>query len=284
MTPALSTKQKIALARSAQTVVMGARRMLGLGAQCIVGRRGLRWSLDLGEGIDFAIFLLGVFEASTVRQYQKLLTDNCVALDVGANIGAHTLHLARAVGAHGRVIAVEPTDYAFGKLSRNIQLNPSLATRIRTVQALLTDGLKAGVAEPVYSSWPLTPSGETHPLHLGKLMSCEGARMTSLDALVDNLGLKRIDLIKIDIDGHECAMLRGAAATLREFRPRLVMELAPYVLAEYGASLAEFVAILQDAKYRLTDIDSGDSLPLDTTVLDQLIPPGSCRNVLAEPT
>ncbi len=93
-------------------------------------RRGVAWTLDLREGIDFSIWLLGAFELSTVRAYQRILRPGAIVLDIGANIGAHTLHLARAVGTEGKVWAIEPTDYAMGKLKTNIALNPELAPRI----------------------------------------------------------------------------------------------------------------------------------------------------------
>lgn len=280
----IGTRYKIALARVAQRAVMAVRRMRGAGSSTQATRRGVRWELDLDEGIDFSIWLLGVFEPSMVRQYSTLLRDGAVAIDVGANIGSHTLHLARAVGIRGRVVAVEPTDFAFAKLNRNIALNPDLEPRIAAVQAMLVERESPAVPDPVYSSWPLVGAGDKHPLHLGALKSCTGARSTSLDALVTMLRLERIDLIKIDIDGYECTMLRGAQRTLCRFRPRIVMELAPYVLEERGASLGELLELLAGAGYALGDLASAASLPLDAARLGRLIPRGGSINVLVTPT
>src|SRR5580692_10186007 len=124
--PMLTTTQKIALARAVQMPVVAARSLARLGAVTTVRRRRVNWALDLREGIDFSIWLLGAFELATVRAYERLVRRGDTVLDIGANIGAHTLHLARAVGAEGKVWAIEPTDYAIGKLRDNMALNPGL--------------------------------------------------------------------------------------------------------------------------------------------------------------
>jgi hypothetical protein len=92
----LSTIQKINLAKVAYYLVVVARRILGRSSQNIeVTRSGIRWYLDLKEGIDFSIYILGGFEPSTLRLYNKLVKSGDVVLDIGANIGSHTLPLAR---------------------------------------------------------------------------------------------------------------------------------------------------------------------------------------------
>ncbi len=280
----LTTRQKLFIARQLQSLTIAGFRLIGKGYDVEIMRRGVRWRLDLREGIDFSIWLLGAFEPRTLRQYERLIKPGDVALDVGANIGAHTLHLARAVGPSGRVIAFEPTDYAFGKLRVNLSLNPTLATRVDANQMMLMERSAPDEAPAVYSSWPLAPGAKAvHPLHGGALQACSGAKIVSLDDFVQRNRLERIDLLKLDIDGFECPMLRGAADTLARLRPVIVMEFAPYVLGERGGSVRELVEILGAAKYGLQDVDTGKSLPMDTAKLESLIPWGGGRNILARP-
>src|SRR5579884_668868 len=153
--PLLSTKAKIALARPVQRAVVVVRRRFG-GGPCVRCRRGgLSWRLDLREGIDFAIFLLGSFEARTVAAYRAIVAPGATVIDIGANIGAHTLPLAACVGPRGRVVAVEPTGYAFARLCEHVRLNQALADRITPVQAMLMGTADAVVPEWIESSWPL---------------------------------------------------------------------------------------------------------------------------------
>ena len=81
----LKTKQKIALARLVQMIVMWWRSLIGLSALSQVKRSGVNWELDLQEGIDFSIWLLGAFEPETVRWYQRRIKAGDVVLDIGAD-------------------------------------------------------------------------------------------------------------------------------------------------------------------------------------------------------
>src|SRR6185503_1773922 len=105
----MRTATKIKLASLVSQGVAGLRSLLGRGDVAAVRREGVLWSLDLKEGIDLALYL-GVFERSTRRALGDLVTDGMTVLDIGANIGAHTLYLTQKVGREGCVIAFEPTD------------------------------------------------------------------------------------------------------------------------------------------------------------------------------
>jgi hypothetical protein len=111
----LSTKSKIFIARVLLKPVIATRSLFRLPSSVITTRRGLTWSLDLTEGIDLAIFILGGFELKTLRRYKKLIREGDVVLDIGANVGSHTLPLAQLVGHAGKVFAFEPTAWAFEK-------------------------------------------------------------------------------------------------------------------------------------------------------------------------
>src|SRR5262245_31025571 len=103
----------------------------------IVSRRGIRYELDLNEGIDFSLFLTGGFQRHVSDFRGNLLPEDAVVIDVGANIGAVGLNIASRV-PKGHVYCIEPTDYGFTKLRRNLELNTRLAERITPVQVFLS--------------------------------------------------------------------------------------------------------------------------------------------------
>lgn len=278
----LSTRTKIALARMAYRGIAGARGAVGLGSETVVTRDGLRWRLDLREGIDLAIFLFGMFERRTVLACRRRLRPGDVALDVGANIGALTLHLARCVGPSGRVFAFEPTAFAFRKLLTNIALNPAIAPRIVPEQVMLVDPRSSGLVPRLYSSWPLAGKSELHEEHRGRLMETTGARAMTLDGYTAAAGVASVDLIKLDVDGHECSVLRGAVETIKRHRPVILMELAPYVLREASQRLEDLVEIVTCLEYGFADQTTGAPLPDDPTRLRALIPDGAGINVVVE--
>jgi FkbM family methyltransferase len=276
----LSTKDKIRVATALSRVVRTARAAVGASSDnVLVKRGGNAWQLDLKEGIDFAIFL-GLYERTTRRAIHRWVRPGSVVLDVGANIGAHTLELARRVGPSGKVIAFEPTSFAHTKLLRNLALNPSLAAIVKAEQLMLaaSDGRRTELQ--IYSSWPLVPADGLHSNHLGRLQPTEGAAGVSLDSYLERAGISRVDFIKLDVDGYECEVLEGARHCLDIFHPPIVMELAPYVLRERGASLAQLVNILGRSGYRFTRL-SGEALSQDVPTLESKIAVGSSINVIA---
>jgi FkbM family methyltransferase len=206
-----------------------------------------------------------------------------IAVDIGANIGSHALHLARSVGPNGRVFAFEPTTFAYGKLLANIAINPDLAARITPEQIMLVGAGSHDLAPRLYSSWPLTSTPQVHARHLGRLMDTAGARAVSLDDYLESARVSSVALIKVDVDGHECSVLRGAVGTITRCRPVIVMEIAPYVLREVGHELGDLVEIVTSLGYELRDQRTEAALPNDAERLRALIPEGAGVNVIASP-
>lgn len=279
----LTTKTKIALAALAYRAIAMARFVAGKGDSVIVERSGLRWNLDLREGIDFSIYLLGAFERSTVVTLQALARPGSVIFDIGANVGAHTLGLARSAGTRGRVYAFEPAALAFAKLQRNLTLNPELQSRTQLRQVLFAEDLAACMPAQIYASWPLVTEEAVHPKLRGRLLDTSGAHVDTLDGFVEREAIEQLDLIKIDVDGHEYPVLKGGAKTLARFRPILLMEMSPYVQDEQKHGFAALVALIRELGYSLQEAGSREALPLDAESLQALIPDGAGINVIARP-
>lgn len=280
----LNTAQKIALAAAVSRIVVRGRRAFGKPPEDDFVRNGIRWRLDLREGIDFSIFLLGAFEPSTVRAYARIVKSGDTVLDIGANIGAHALPLARLVGERGRVIAFEPTSFALRKCAANIALNPGLSGRIALHQVMLVENDGGALPAAIFSSWPLVEDPQLHATHRGKLMDTGGARAATLDRMMQDLGLSAVDFIKLDVDGHEYSVLAGAKATLRKSRPTIALELAPYIHAEQGHTFEEVIALLVGMGYAFRDIRSLQPLSADPAALRARIPRHGSMNVLATPS
>jgi FkbM family methyltransferase len=278
----MKTANKIALARFAYRAMHLARMMAGYSDHCIVRRDGVVYDLDLSQGIDFAMYL-GVFERETRKALRRLITPSSVVLDIGANIGVHTLLMAELVGPSGRVLSFEPTDYAVRKLRRNLDLNSGLAERVRLFHCFLAAKDGNSVPDAIYSSWPLTENQGLHRKHLGMAMPTNAAAARSLDTILTELGVPSVQLVKIDVDGFESEVLRGATALLRDIRPIFVLELSPYVLEERGSSLEELVSFFVPNSYGFFDEHTGAQLPSLAAELDGLVQDGESINVIARP-
>ncbi len=235
-------------------------------------RGGIHFELDLREFIDRSLHDQGCFEPATTAVLAQFARPGMTVLDIGANIGAHTLHLAQHVGPTGRVLAFEPMSDAFNKLRRNASLNPSLTNLTLHHVAL---GAENGTLQADFNhSWPVD----------GKYRDVipEPVPVRRLDDFLAEQGIPRVDLIKLDVDGFEHKIIRGAARTLRESRPLLVMELCNYTLERVGDSVAAMLDDLAAAGYRFVFEHNLQSATKDELLA--AIPAGSSINIIASPT
>jgi FkbM family methyltransferase len=173
---------------------------------------GMQYELDLGEMIDLALYLRQ-FEPAVRDAIRRVTAPGMTVLDIGANIGAHTLLLASLVGPHGRVVAFEPMQYAFVKLRRNVAFNS--ATRIEIVRAALADENTRDQRMNFRSSW--RPDGT-------RADGPSTVDLIRLDDWAAANGVQRVDVIKIDVDGAEFAAITGGLQTLARSRPTILME------------------------------------------------------------
>lgn len=277
----MTTLQKLALARLASRMVCAARGLAGLKSRIVCRRGGVLWDLDLSQGVDFAIYLFGSFESEVVAACRRLCPEGGICLDIGANIGAHTLPLAALAGPQGQVHAFEPTDFAFQKLIRNLSLNPELSGRVDPSQVFLGDNLSHPVPEKVPSAWPLRAESDLDPLHGGRAESLTGCRSDTLDDWMLRTNPARIDLLKLDVDGHEIEVLRGAERLLQTHRPRMIVEFAPYVFSDNPDGFQGLVELLRGHGYEARTL-KGKALPLDSS-LEAMIPHGSGLNAVLTP-
>jgi FkbM family methyltransferase len=176
----------------------------------------------------------GEYSPEEARLLQSLVRPGDVVLEVGANIGVHTLGLARAVGPAGRIYAIEPQRRLFQMLCANLALND-----IDNVHAR-QQGLGA-TPEVLWVSTPTTAA----PANFGGI-SLQRQGEEPVDVVtIDQLGLDRLDLIKIDVEGMEEAVLRGGVETIRRLAPRL------YVENDRPETSASLIRLIRDLGYRM---------------------------------
>ena len=279
----MKTKHKIAIAKTAYHTIRLCRRLVGAGQEVTVRRGGITYRLDLSEGIDLAIYL-GQFEPATAAACARHIALGQTVLDIGANIGAHTLNLSRLVGENGAVFAFEPTEWAYLKLQRNLALNPELARRVTALQCFLGDGVARDLPDTIYSSWPLTSAKDLHPKHRGKAMATGHATKKSVDAILADYGNPSIHVVKMDVDGYECEVLAGARNTMSCDRPIFIMEFSPYVLTEHGASTDRLLSYFLPLEYRFYREADDAPLPYDPKSLAALVADGAGINIIARPS
>jgi FkbM family methyltransferase len=247
-----------------------------------IRRRGIHYEVDLTEGIDLSLFLFGNFQRHVIANNYFSMSAEAIIFDIGANIGSMTMNFARMVPG-GRVYAFEPTYYAFEKLQRNISLNPELAKRVQAVQLFVSD--RSGPVHNIeaYSSWKVDGSAQkTHPLHGGMIRNAEGVSTITLDDFCIENQISRVDLIKIDTDGHELQVLTGACKTLGKYTPFLIFEIGLYTLREQNVEFERYLKLLKTLDYVLINSKNGIEVTLDNYW--RQIPLKSTTDIIAVPS
>ena len=150
------------------------------------------------------------------------LGPGAVAIDIGANLGEWTVPLARAVGAGGQVLACEPAPRAAKALEATLGANALRQAEVVRCAVGDHDG-SAEFTMPVVTS-TRTDTGTARIGAAGPGHQALSVPLSSLDSLAARRGLRRVDLIKIDVEGHEKQVLDGAETTLSRFRPAMVIE------------------------------------------------------------
>jgi len=170
------------------------------------------------------------YQGSGLVLAERYLRSGDVAVDAGACIGDHTIACLRAVGENGIVYAFEPNPLAFECLKYN-------CPKAKNFNAGLSDksGKMGIVIEPnAGGSWLRqsdVPSIEVMPL--------------------DSLNLDRLHWFKIDVEGMEVALLRGAEQTIRRCRPILLVELNDGTLARNGETKQSLIRLMEAMNYRM---------------------------------
>jgi FkbM family methyltransferase len=170
---------------------------------------------DLFIGRSFDLY--GEFSEGEVELFRHLVRPGQTVLDVGANLGAHTVPLAQMVGPGGRVLAFEPQRTVYYLLCANVVHN-NLEGTVHCYHAAVGEA-RGAIAVPELSPEAVQNFGG---LSLANSAWSEGDKVPVLR--IDDLGLTACDLIKVDVEGMEREVLAGASETIRRFRPLLYVE------------------------------------------------------------
>ena len=240
------TKINIFIAR----IIYFLLKLTGLSKKTLINCNGIRYNIDLSEGIDLSLFLFGNFQKYIYDNKVLHLSKNSIIFDVGANFGDMTLRFAQLV-PYGKVYAFEPTHYGFSKLKQNLSLNTTLCKSVFPVQCFLSSRKEENPSIKAYASWKINfPVRDgIHPVHCGTLKSAEGVTATTIDDFCKENNITKIDLIKIDTDGHELDVLKGAEQMINQCRPKIIFEIGFFLMEENGTDFFNFYNFFSSRSY-----------------------------------
>lgn len=210
-----------------------------------------------GGQIENGLYWEGLYshEPMSMRQWVRLASGARTVLDIGANSGIFSL-AASAVGA-GRVHAFEPVPRIHQILVNNVELN-GMNNVVCLDKAVGDENGAAEIFDPGGDA-PTSASisrGFAHS-HFGSNVASYSVQVTSVDQYCAENEICDVDLVKVDVEGHEEFALRGMQETVRRYQPAILME----VLEEYEAGLRELTAQLFGVAYEWNRINEGTGEP-----------------------
>jgi FkbM family methyltransferase len=219
-------------------------------------RFGARLEGSFPDAVHSYVYFFGVWEPAITALYRAALKPGDVVIDIGANVGLHTLLASGLVGPKGRVHAIEASPWIHARLLRNLTANG--ARNVTTYNM-------AATAEPsqvgVYLHDTTNLGGTT-------IVAEEAARSgAAFEAMIEGRPLSQIvpmeellaaRLIKIDVEGAEWLVAQGMVDLLPRLRADvdILIEVKPDALAALGASLEMFLALFERAGFVAYEIEN----------------------------
>ncbi|HUZ60247.1 MAG TPA: FkbM family methyltransferase [Hanamia sp.] len=212
-------------------------------------------------------FLLDISETNGHSNYYSLddgykilfshINEGMNVIDIGANIGAITLQMAKKISKSGNVFSFEPSPYNFKQANKNISLNNF--SNIKLINRGLGDKNETAF---LYNVNPnnrgmlrLLPEDDQ-----SKSYEKEKVEIDTLDSTMQKFSIAKPDFIKIDVEGFEYKVLQGAHETLSKFKPTLFIELVDNNLREQKSTAKELIQYLKLLNYKIINAQSNDEI------------------------
>jgi FkbM family methyltransferase len=198
-------------------------------------------------------------ETETIAFFKKNLKEGDRVADVGANIGFYTLQFSSLVGETGKVVAFEPSPYAYRCLSRAVKGRQNVEL----------------VHKGVYSDARTLDLYSRKDGHgMASVMYQAGEKATSIELMPLKDHPEDFSWVKIDVEGAELEVLKGMRTTTR-----CVLEVAKGILEEHGEGVPAFLQRIEELGYRVHFIvEGGETVLYDHTNLGRLV-----NNIYIEP-
>ena len=218
------------------------------------------WLLMENSSVDSEV-LWRRFEVAELLFVERFLQPGMTVLDIGAHHGLYTLLASKQVGGSGKVIAFEPAPRERRLLSRNLRLNFSSNVRVESCAV----GSDVSKAELFVVEGHDDGCNSLRPPAVAATAKTISVDVIPLDEYLSKTSLDRVDFVKIDVEGGEQEVLRGAAGLLSgSYRPVFFVEVQDSRTSPWGYPAFEIVHLLDRAGYDWFQIlDDGSLAPAE---------------------
>jgi FkbM family methyltransferase len=198
-------------------------------------------------------------DAGDLRFLWRALEPKMTFLDIGANLGVYTLVAAHKLANSGRVIAFEPGPRESARLRLHLNWNNFCSSDVRIERLAISDHCGRQVFFEVLDGGDTSRNGLRAPERGGDVREINSSVIT-LDHYFKRRKIENIDVIKLDVEGGELDVLRGARLTLLQHRPIIICEVLDLATCPWGYAACEIVRALAEFGYSWFDVNAGGFL------------------------
>ena len=252
--------------RGKPRVIATANRLVGADGPIWTNLRNGRMRLDMRVPLENAAFWNRGIDDRAITRLREAIVEGAVVLDIGANIGLFAVPLGRAALAQGgRLIAFEPMPMSAARLRENLAANNVAATVLEVAL-----GAEDGTAEMA----PMEPGETANAAFVERATgSSTTVKVMRLDEIAAELALHRCDVVKVDVEGGELAVLRGGATFLEHHQPLIYLELNDPRMEAMGWKESELLELARSWGYEVF-VETGEGFerfrrtgPMDNILL-----------------
>jgi len=205
---------------------------------------GDRLIVDLSSSVGRSIWLRHFYENDVEKVIRALLAEGDVFLDIGSNVGYFSVIASRIVGAKGEVHSFEAIPKICTLLSRSIKIN-NVKNIYLLNNAIYSKNEKVRFCTMKNSAFSHISKNKTSSQFIE-------VDAVTLDSLTENF--RRVDLIKMDVEGSEMDAILGGERFIKKFKPKIIMEVQDWSLKEFGYSSTDILSFFRNLGYNAYDL------------------------------
>jgi|TARA_B100000085_G_scaffold155455_1_gene141220 FkbM family methyltransferase len=221
-------------------------------------KNGDFWVSDLDNSQSVELYYFKVWEQHLLDVIDKYVVEGTVAIDAGANFGSISVPISKKLGSSGKLYSFEMSKVMASRLKRNIEQNK--CSNVELLNIALSD-----VADQSVFFGELEEDQKTNFGDIRINKEAEGTEVKT--TTIDSLNIQdRVSFIKVDCQGYDLKVMRGAKETIEKHRPVVVFEWEDDMSSDFNDTIEDVLAFYSELNYKVNKIEKDDWIAIPNEV------------------
>jgi len=221
-------------------------------------KNGDFWVSDLDNSQSVELFYFKVWEQHLLDVINEYVVEGTVAIDAGANFGSISVPISKKLGNDGKLYSFEMSKVMANRLKRNIEQNK--CSNIEVLNIALSD-----VADQSVFFGELEEDKKTN---FGDIRINKGEEGTEVKTTtIDSLNIQdKVSFIKIDCQGYDFKVMKGAKGTIEKYKPVIVFEWEEDMSSDFGDTIEDVLEFYSELNYKVNKIEKDDWIAIPNEI------------------